>query len=72
MARLDPRLDRTTGTLQILGFWLEEDAPQDADFGDALARGSKRFADMMGAQRVDLCALKPVKLRKHLKERLKE
>ena len=33
------RLDRESGTLNILGFWLEQDAPQDADFADALARG---------------------------------
>jgi uncharacterized protein YcaQ len=71
VARLDPRLDRETGTLKILGFWLEEDAPQDADFGDALARGLKRFAGMLGAKKIDLGTLKPVKLRKHIKEKLK-
>jgi len=71
VARLDSRLDRESGTLNILGFWLEEDAPQDADFADALARGLKRFADMMGARRVDLGALKPVKLRRHLTALLK-
>ncbi len=71
VARLDSRLDRESGTLNILGFWLEEDAPQDADFADALARGLKRFADMMGAKKIDLGALKPVKLRTHLRGRLK-
>mgnify|MGYP001218823285 CR=1 FL=1 len=71
VARLDPRLDRTTGTLQILGFWLEEDAPRDAKFADALARGLKRFADMMGAKKVDVSKIKPIKLRNHLRGRLK-
>jgi len=71
VARLDPKLDRTTMTLQILGFWLEEDAPQDAAFADALANGLKRFADMIGAKKVDLGGIKPVKLRSHLKKKLK-
>ena len=40
VARLDPKLDRTTMTLQIKGFWHEDDAPvKDVDFADALAKG---------------------------------
>ena len=70
VARLDPKLDRTTMTLQILGFWLEEDAPQDAAFGDALANGLKRFADLVGAKKVDLRGIKPAKLRAHIKAKL--
>lgn len=63
VARLDPRLDRSTNTLQILGFWLEEDGPQDEAFARALGKGIARFARMAGAQRVDLKGILPKKLR---------
>jgi uncharacterized protein len=72
VARLDPKLDRTTNTLHILGFWLEDDAPKDAIFADALANGLKRFADMIGATKIDLSGVKPVKLQGHLKKKLKD
>jgi uncharacterized protein YcaQ len=71
VARLDPKLDRTTNTLQILGFWLEDDAPKDEAFANALANGLKRFADMIGAEKMDLSGIKPVKLRAYLKKKLK-
>ena len=68
VARLDPKFDRTTNTLHILGFWLEEDAPNDGSFVDALANGLKRFADMIGARKIDLSGIRPAKLREHLKK----
>lgn len=71
VARLDPKLDRTTNTLHILGFWLEDDTPKDGAFADALANGLQRFADMIGATKIDLGGVKPVKLRSHLKKLLK-
>lgn len=71
VARLDPKLDRATNTLHILGFWLEDDAPKDGAFADALANGLQRFADMIGATKIDLGGVKPVKLRSHLKKSLK-
>lgn len=71
VARLDPKLDRATNTLHILGFWLEEDAPKDGAFADALANGLKRFAEMIGAQKIDLRGIKPLKLRSHLKGKIK-
>lgn len=71
VARLDPKLDRVTNTLHVLGFWLEDDAPKDGAFADALANGLKRFADMIGAEKVDLAGVKPTKLRAHLKTALK-
>jgi uncharacterized protein YcaQ len=71
VARLDPKHDRTTNTLQILGFWLEDDAPKDGDFVIALANGLKRFADMIGAKKIDLAGVKPPKLRTGLKSLLK-
>jgi uncharacterized protein YcaQ len=70
VARLDLKLDRKTMTLHILGFWLEDDAPQDAAFADALAHGLKRFAKLVEAKKVDVSAVKPVKLRTHLKSRV--
>lgn len=67
VARLDPKHDRATDTLHILGFWLEDDAPKDAAFADALAKGLTRFANMIGAKKIDLSGIKQAKLRGHLK-----
>ena len=68
MARLDPKLDRTTMTLEIKGFWHEDDAPvKDADFADALAKGLIRFAKFVEAKRVDVSAIKPIALRQEVK-----
>jgi uncharacterized protein YcaQ len=71
VARLDPKLDRTTNTIHILGFWLEDDAPKDEPFANALANGLKRFGDMIGAVKYDLSGIKPIKLRSYLKNKLK-
>lgn len=70
VARLDPKLDRTTQTLHILGFWLEEDAPKDGVFADALANGLMRFAVMIGAKKIDLSGVRLSSLRAHLKKRI--
>ncbi len=64
VARVDSRLDKPSGTLQILGFWLEEDAPKDGEFAAALGRGLMRFARMAGAEKVDAGAITPVRLRR--------
>jgi uncharacterized protein YcaQ len=72
VARLDPKLDRATNTLHILGFWLEEDAPKDGEFVNALAKGLKRFANMIGAKKIDLNGVKPAKLKSELKILLKK
>jgi uncharacterized protein YcaQ len=72
VARLDPKLDRKTMTLEIKGFWNEEDAPlQDPCFADAFAKGLVRFAKFVNARRVKIASVKPVKLRKHLEALLK-
>jgi hypothetical protein len=63
VARLDPKLDRKTNTLQILGFWLEDDAPKDEAFANALGRGLARFAKLVNAQHVELDAIQPRRLR---------
>jgi len=71
VARLDPKMDRKTGTLHILGFWLEDDAPKDEAFASALANGLSRFANLAGANRVDVSGVKPTKLRAYLKTKIK-
>ncbi len=72
VARLDPKLDRTTMTLEIKGFWQEEDAPvKDADFAHAFAKGLLRFAKFVNAKKVDVSTIQPAKLRKQIETTLK-
>ena len=48
VARMDPRLDRATGTLVVNGLWLEDPAlAGDEAFAAALARGMARFRRSM-------------------------
>jgi uncharacterized protein YcaQ len=69
VARLDPKLDRKTGTLHINGFWLEEDAPaDDPAFADALGKGLARFASFVGARQVDIDIIQPEKLQIHIQK----
>jgi uncharacterized protein YcaQ len=73
VARLDPKLDRTTMTLGIKGFWHEDDAPvNDPAFAEALAKGLIRLAKFVGAEKVDVGKLKPMKLRQVLKKVISE
>lgn len=67
VARLDLKLDRPTMTLEIKGFWQEEDAPvKDGDFADAFAKGLLRFAIFLGAGKVITKPIQPTILRKHV------
>jgi len=69
VARLDPKLDRKTMTLQVNGFWLEDDAPvDDPIFADALGKGLARFADFVGAKKVDIDSITPKKLQVHMQK----
>ena len=52
-------------------FWLEDDAPKDEAFANALANGLKRFGDMIGAKKFDLSGINQSKLRSYLKKKLK-
>jgi uncharacterized protein len=73
VARLDPKLDRATATLEIKGFWHEDDAPvKDADFANALANGLVRFAQFLGARKVTTNSIRPSGLRKHVQKLLRE
>ncbi len=69
VARLDPKLDRTTMTLAIKGFWHEDDAPiKDADFANALAKGLIRFAKFVGAEKINLDTINPAGLKRTVKK----
>jgi hypothetical protein len=69
VARLDPKLDRKTMTLQVNGFWLEDDAPAaDPAFADALGKGLARFANFVEAKKVDIDSIAPKKLQNHIQK----
>ena len=73
VARLDPKLDRTTMTLEVKGFWHEDEAPvKDAAFADALAKGLIRFAKFVEAKKINLAAIQPLSLRKHVQDLLRK
>ena len=68
VGRFDPKLDRSTNTLVILGLWLEDPAlGRDAAFADALALGMARFIRFLGARRLDIAAVPHPMLRKRLR-----
>jgi uncharacterized protein YcaQ len=72
VARLDPKLDRKTMTLEILGFWQEDDAPvKDPVFAEALAKGLIRFASFVEAKRLNIRSLSPAGLKSSIKQILK-
>jgi uncharacterized protein YcaQ len=67
VARFDSKLDRTTNTFVILGFWLEEKGlGKDEAFAEALARGFARFVTFLGADRVDAKAIREPLLRRRV------
>jgi len=71
VARLDPKLDRTTTTLVINGFWPEVYAPLESPvFAAALARGLVRFAEFLDARCVNIEVLEPVTLRAQVREQI--
>ncbi|MCU0489768.1 MAG: winged helix DNA-binding domain-containing protein, partial [Anaerolineales bacterium] len=64
VGRLDPRLERKTGTLFINGFWLEDPAwIDDLRFGQALAAGMQRFLQFLGVEKIDFSSVEPSSLR---------
>ena len=73
VARLDPKLDRTTATLVINGFWLEDQQlGRDLDFMEALARGLIHLAKFVRARHVVAPALKPGRFHKYIQMRVQE
>jgi uncharacterized protein YcaQ len=68
VARLDPKLDRATMTLQVNGFWHEEDAPvKDPAFACAFAWGLIRFTRFLDAGKINIHAIRPPVLRREIK-----
>jgi uncharacterized protein len=58
VARFDSKLDRTTNTFVILGFWLEDaTVGGDEAFAEALSRGFARFTAFLGASKLDATAI---------------
>jgi uncharacterized protein YcaQ len=67
VARFDSKLDRTTNTFVILGFWLEDQAlGKDEAFAEALARGFARFVVFLGAHTLDATAIREPLLRQRV------
>lgn len=67
VARFDSKLDRTSNTFIILGFWLEDEAlGQDEAFAEALARGFARFVTFLGADTLDASAIDEPLLRQRV------
>jgi uncharacterized protein len=65
VARFDSKLDRTSSTFIILGFWLEDSAlGKNMAFAEALARGFARFVTFLGAARLDAAAIREPLLRR--------
>jgi uncharacterized protein len=69
VARFDSKMDRTTNTFVILGFWLENKAlGKNEAFADALARGFARFVKFLGASTMDVKAIREPLLCRHAKD----
>ncbi len=65
VARFDSKLDRTTNTFIILGFWLEDKSlGKNQAFAEALARGFARFVNFLGAEKMDAKAISQPLLRR--------
>jgi uncharacterized protein YcaQ len=65
VARIDPKLDRKSGTLGIGGFWVEDEATlSDPAFVEAFARGLTRFARYCDAASLNLSAINPAVFQK--------
>lgn len=67
VARLDPKLERSSGTLHINGFWLEEGAlGEDPDFAGAFACGLESFSQFLQVQRIDISGISPTQLQRRI------
>ena len=59
VGRLDPRMDRKTGTLEVNAVYAEEHAKSDSDVGAATARTVEDLARFLGASKVKYARRKP-------------
>ena len=72
VARLDLKLDRPTMTLEIKGYWNEDDAPvKELEYAQALANGLSRFARFVQATKVTTDAIQPAGLGKEVRKLMK-
>ncbi|HEX7974755.1 MAG TPA: crosslink repair DNA glycosylase YcaQ family protein, partial [Anaerolineales bacterium] len=68
VARLDPKLVRSTSTLVLNGFWLEDSiSGEEPEFAAALGRGLGRLARFVHARRLDTAAIQPDALREQVR-----
>ncbi len=68
VGRFDPKLERKTGTLLVLGLWLEVPSHgRDPAFAEALRIGMTRFVRLLGARRLDVSGVPYPMLRKRLR-----
>ena len=58
-------------TVRHVGLVVGRAVPKDGAFADALSKGLTRFANMIGAKKIDLAGVKPAKLKSELKTLLK-
>ena len=64
VARLDPKLERSTMTLEIKGFWHEDNAPlKEIAFAGSLTKRLIRLADFLRAKKVELAGVRLFRLR---------
>lgn len=67
VARADLKLDRTTSTLMVKGFWLEDKRIAAAvDFAEALRAGFSRLMNFVGATKLDATVIEQRALRRLL------
>jgi uncharacterized protein YcaQ len=67
VGRMDPKMDRASGTLVINGFWLEDTVlGRDEAFLEALTAGVAALVTFLGAKRVDATAITNRTLRARL------
>lgn len=67
VARFDSKIDRTTNTFVVLGFWLENEALSNNEaFAEALASGFARFVRFLGASALNATAIREPLLRNRL------
>ena len=67
VARFDSKLDRSTNTFLILGFWLDDATlGTDEAFAQALAGGFARFTNFLGAIKLDAHAVSEPLLRQRI------
>jgi uncharacterized protein len=70
VARIEPKYDRTTRSMQVLGYSAEEGFAETAEYGDALAAGIARLAQLMRAESVTLNGALPGPVATHVEQEL--